>query len=294
MPLKNTGMLLNPSELLRIKNFKLRVRGAVEGFLVGAHKSPYHGFSAEFSEHRAYAPGDDLRWLDWKALARTGRPFTKVFEEETNLRAYLMVDTSGSMAYGNKMEYSATLAGAMAYLLYLQRDAVGLVPFSDGVLEVIPPRTGRVHLESVLTKLSGLSPKGKTSPRVAFLELAGLAKKRGLVILISDLMASPDEITRGVRAFRFKKHHVIVFHILSPEETRAPERPGLYEDMETGQRVRFHPSSGAELYRRSLLNWKKAIEVGLLDAGAEYHAITTDTPLSRALSAFFTKRARMP
>ena len=290
----SSDMLPDPSELLRIRNFKLRVRGAVDGFLVGAHKSPYHGFSAEFSEHRAYTPGDDLRWLDWKALARTGRLYTKVFEEETNLRAYLMVDTSGSMAYGNKMEYATSLAGALAYLLYLQRDAVGLVPFSDSIGEVMPPRTGRVHLDTLLARLARLSPSGKTSPRRAFLELAGLAKKRGLVILISDLMASPDEVMRGARAFRFRKHHVMVFHLLTREESQAPERPGLYEDMETGQRVRFHPSTGSDTYIKAFHAWKTAIEAGLTDSGAEYHGLITDTPLSRALSAFFSKRARMP
>lgn len=287
-------MLPDPSELLRIKNFKLRVRGAVEGFLVGAHKSPYHGFSAEFSEHRAYTPGDDLRWLDWKALARTGKLFTKVFEEETNLRAYLMVDVSGSMGYGNKMEYASSLAGALAYLLYLQHDAVGLVPFSDGIGEVLPPRTGRVHLDALLTRLANLSPSGKTSPKRAFLELAGLAKKRGLVVLISDLMTDPDEVMRGARAFRFRKHHIMVFHVLAPEETRPPEKPGLYEDMETGQRVRFHPSSGAENYMNAFATWKTLMEAGLTDSGAEYHELRTDTPLSRALSAFMAKRARLP
>jgi uncharacterized protein (DUF58 family) len=287
-------MLLDPSELLRIKNFRLRVRGAVEGFLVGAHKSPYHGFSAEFSEHRAYAPGDDLRWLDWKALARTERLFTKVFEEETNLRAYLMVDTSGSMGYGNKMEYAASLAGALAYLLYLQHDAVGLVLFSDGVGEVVPPRTGRVHLDALLARLARLSPSGRTSPRRAFLELAGLAKKRGLVILISDLMAEPKDLMRGTRAFRFRKHHIMVFHVLSPEETQPPEKPGLYEDMETGERVRFHPSSGAYNYRKAFADWRTLVEAGLTDSGAEYHEIRTDIPLSKALSAFMAKRARLP
>ncbi len=286
--------LIDPSELLRIKNFKLRVRGAVEGFLVGTHKSPYHGFSAEFSEHRAYTPGDDLRWLDWKALARTGKLYTKVFEEETNLRAYLMVDTSGSMAYGNKVEYSASLAGALAYLLYLQNDAVGLVPFSEGTGEVIPPRTGRVHLDALLARLANLAPSGKTSPRRAFLELAGLAKKRGLVILISDLMASPEEVVSGARAFRFRKHHLMVFHVLTRDESRPPDKPGLYEDMETGHRVRFHPSRGAGSYTSAFDAWRKAIEAGLTDAGAEYHLLNTDTPLSRALSAFFSKRARLP
>jgi len=286
--------LIDPSELIKIKNFRLRVRGAVEGFLVGAHRSPYHGFSAEFSEHRAYTPGDDLRWLDWKALARTGRLYTKVFEEETNLRAYLMVDTSGSMAYGNKMEYSASLAGALAYLLHLQHDAVGLVPFSEGIGEVMPPRTGRVHLDALLARLAKLSPSGKTSPKRAFLELAGLARKRGLVILISDLMASPDEVMRGARAFRFRKHHLMVFHVLTREENQPPEKPGLYEDMETGQRVRFHPSTGADSYASAFGAWKTAIEAGLTDAGAEYHGLRTDTPLSRALSAFMAKRARMP
>ncbi|MGB9590165.1 MAG: DUF58 domain-containing protein, partial [Candidatus Hydrothermia bacterium] len=192
------------------------------------------------------------------------------------------------------MEYAASLAGALAYLLYLQNDAVGLVPFSEGIGEVIPPRTGRVHLDAVLSRLAKLKPSGKTTPKKAFLELAGLAKKRGLVMLISDLMASPDEVVKGARAFRFRKHHLMVFHVLTREESIPPKKPGLYEDMETGQRVRFHPSAGAGDYMKAFGAWKASMEAGLTDAGAEYHGLNTDIPLSRALSAFFSKRARLP
>jgi len=291
--MRNSGFL-DPHELSLVANFKLRVRGTVEGFLVGAHKSPYHGFSAEFSEHRHYSPGDDLRWLDWKALARADKPFTKVFEEETNLRAYLLIDVSNSMSYEDKLAYAATLAGALGYLLFLQHDAVGLVPFSDGIHEVLPPRSSRTHLDEVLVRLARLTPQGKTSPRRAFLELAGHAKRRGLIILLSDLMAEPDEVVRAARAFRARKHHVLVFHILSPRETDSPPMPGLYQDLETGERVVYHPSTGGEAYARSFSRWKMALEAGLTDIGVEYHLFTTDTPLSVALAAFFSRRERLP
>ena len=284
--------LLDPDEISSVARFEISVRGEVEGFLVGTHRSPYRGFSAEFSEHRAYYPGDDLRWLNWKLLARMDRAYVKVFQEETNLRAYLMVDVSRSMAYGNKLRYGARLAGALAYLLHLQRDAVGLVCFSDRVHTVIPPGSSRLHLRRVMSELATLEAEGTTQPGRAFLELAGAAKRRGLIVVISDLMADTDDVIRGIRAFRARKHHTMVFHLLHPDELTGPDRPGLYRDMETGERVVFHPAAAS--YQRSVSSWRKSIEAGLRDAGAEFHEISTDTPLAAALTSLAEKRRRLP
>ncbi len=284
--------LIDPDQLSALRNFKLIIRGEVEGFLVGSHKSPYRGFSAEFSEHRPYYPGDDLRWLNWKLLARTDKPYIKVFQEETNLRAYIMLDVSASMAYADKLDFAKKLAGSLAFLLHLQRDAVGLIPFSDAVHQVIPPASSRLHIDRLLSALVQVRPGGNTDAAKAFLQIAGVAKRRGLILVISDLMAEPSSVIKGIRAFRARKHHTVVFQVLSPEEVRGPDKPGLYADMETGQKINFHPASVS--YRDAFEKWKSQLSAGLKDAGAEFHQITTEMPVSVALRAFLQKRRRLP
>ncbi len=189
---------IDPRTLSRLANLELRARLVVEGFIAGLHRSPYHGFSVEFAEHRQYAPGDELRHVDWKVYGRTDRYYVKRFEEETNLKAYLLVDTSASMGYASpgrmsKFDYAVSLAAALAYLMIRQRDAVGLATFDEGIREYYPPRSTRIYLRSLLSGLQAVRPSGLTGAGKALHQLADRIKRRGLVIVLSDLFDDPDD-----------------------------------------------------------------------------------------------------
>ncbi len=282
---------INPQLLAKVKSLKLRVRGLVEGFLVGYHRSPFKGFSTEFSEHRAYVPGDDPRRIDWKATARSGSVKVKEFQEETNLVAYIALDASASARWA--WDTRLTLAGALAYLLHLQRDAAGLLVFDQQVRIAVRPGTGRVHLDRLLGIMTNLEPTGKTNPEV-LLELAGAMKRTGLVALVSDLMFPPRALEAPLRALRWRKHHVLVFHVLPEEASEPPTRPGLYVDAESGRRVRFHPAQGAEAFRGNLRAWLSEVKGVCLRLGAGYTLVREDADLFLALAAFLDARGRRP
>jgi len=295
--MKDYKKLLDPKLVSEIKNLNLRARLIVEGFLIGFHRSPFHGFSVEFKEHRPYSFGDEMRWVDWKVYARTDRFYVRRFEEETNLKAYILLDISKSMDYPQrgvtKFEYAVTLAGALTYLLLAQRDAVGMLLFSDRVDMYIPPRSSWGTLELILAELNRVKPRGRTEPQKIFREFAGRIKKKGLIILISDLLLNQNEIAKGLMNFRHKRHEVLVFHILSREEVDSPRGSALFEDMETGETLPFDYEGMREIYRRKVDEFMSSIRHKLLSNCIDYERVFTDTSFGKALFYYLEKRRRL-
>jgi uncharacterized protein (DUF58 family) len=288
--------LIDPQALMRIKSLQVRARVAVEGFIKGIHRSPYHGFSVEFSEYREYSPGDDLRYLDWRLYARTDRYYIKRFEDETNLRCYLVVDTSRSMGYRSgsysKSDYARTAAATIAYFLATQRDAVGLLMFEDRITEYLPARYRPGHLRRLMAALDR-EPAGRATDLVGPLEeIAGTVRKRGLIVVISDLLAPIDALQTQMGYLRSRGHDVIVLRVLDPAEVQFPfTTPAMFHDVESGREIFIDPGAARQDYLRRFSAHAASIERACVDLGVEYEAITTDRPLELVL--FDLLRARM-
>lgn len=279
---------IDPAALMRIKNLELRARHVVEGFLSGLHKSPYHGFSVEFTEYRQYSPGDDLRYLDWKLYARSDRYYLKRFEDETNLRCYLLVDLSRSMAYGSlvydKAEYAKTAAATVAYFLSLQRDAVGLVTFDAAIQEYLPARFRPGHLHRLLLGLDR-SPGGTSTDLTAPLEqVARLARKRGLVVLLSDLLAPIARLETHLGYLRSQGHEVVLLRILDPAEVSFPfADAAMFMDLETSRELYVDPDAVRETYRRRFAEHATSLAGTCNRLGIDLVELTSDRPLELAL-----------
>ena len=290
--------LLDPHFISKLTRLDLTARLVVEGFLTGLHRSPYHGFSVEFAEHRQYMPGDPLRHLDWRVLAKSDRKYIKQYEEETNLRAMLLVDTSASMGYGShgvtKLDYARQLAASLAYLMLRQNDAVGMFAFATGRAELIPPRSTLGHARPLLLLLERLTPGGATDFTSSLHSLAERMTRRGLVVLISDLLDDPERIAQAIHHFRHRKHEVLVFHVLDPQEVAFDfEREAVYVDLETGERVTTRPQELRPDYRARVSAWRDQIRQFCIEKRAEYVPLTTDQPYDRALLEYLSKRARL-
>ena len=295
---QDRARLLDPRFVSKLSRLDLKARLVVEGFLTGLHRSPYHGFSVEFAEHRQYMPGDPLRHLDWKVLAKSDRKYLKQYEEETNLRASLLVDTSASMAYGSagitKLDYARQLAAALAYLMLTQNDAVGLFAFAQGRGEQIPPRSTMGHLRPLLLLLERLAPAGGTDFAASLHSLAERMTRRGLIVLFSDLLDKPERIEAAIHHFRHRKHEVLVFHILDPQELLFSfEREAVYIDSESGDRVTTRPQELRGDYRARVAAWKERLRQVCIEKQADYVPLTTDQPYDRALLEYLSKRARL-
>ena len=293
---------LDPETASRLGRLDLIARLVVEGFITGLHRSPYHGFSVEFSEHRPYMPGDPLRDLDWKALARTDRLYVKRYEEETNLKACLAVDVSGSMAFAgegrvSKFRYACCLAAALSYLMLRQRDAVGLALFRDGLLSLVPPRSVSSHLNVLLRQLSAAEPGPGTALAPGFHDLAERLSRRGLVVVLSDLLDDPEEILGGLRHFRHRGHEVLALQILDPRELdldfrRTETRFVDLEDAEGGSIV-TQPWHVQESYRAAVESLLGRYRRGCAEAGVDYALMDTATPFDAALSRYLVRRRRI-
>lgn len=288
---------LDPAVLVRIGSLELRAKTVVEGFLSGLHRSPLKGFSVEFAEYRQYFPGDDLSTMDWKVFARTDRHYVKKFEEETNLRGYLLLDVSASMHYGTgamtKMEYASCLAASLAYLMTRQRDAAGLVTFDDRVLTVMPPSIRPGHLRSVLLALDRLTPGAATDAGRPLHQLADALVKRGMVVLISDLLDEPARVIDGLKHFRFRGSDVLVFHVLDPAELTFPfDRAVRFRDLETGDEVVANPAAVRAEYLARLQTLMDTYRRELRLAGIDYTLLDTSQPLDRALLSYLAVRGR--
>ncbi len=285
--------MLSSDLISKIKPIRLRAKLIVEGFLTGLHKSPYHGFSVEFRDHRSYNKGDEIRFIDWKVYARTDRFYVRRFEDETNLMSYIVLDNSASMGYTReKFDFARNLAAAIAYLLYLQRDAFGLVVFNEKLETLIPPRTSRVNLNHVMQILDRLETRGKTT-LTSYKILPEKLKKRGLVVFISDMLVNPEEIISSLRMFRYRKHEVLALQVLSPEELEIKGRARIFEDLESGERVPFDPVNLKEEYKKRLEEHISTLKRELRKSNIDYEFFHTDEPIELALYRFFKKREKL-
>jgi uncharacterized protein (DUF58 family) len=291
---------LDPRVVSRLSRLDLAARLVVEGFITGLHKSPYHGFSVEFAQHRQYMPGDPIKNIDWKVYAKSDRFYVKEFEEETNLRAYIILDTSRSMTYRSegspmsKLEYGVNLAGALSYLMLGQQDAVGLLLFAEKISKYIAPRSVRSHLKTVFGELSGIEPGVGTDVSACLHQLAERVHKRGLVILISDLMDTPEKTMAGLKHFRHRKHEVIVFHLLDKAEIEFPfEKEGAFVDLESGEEIETQPWEIGSEYRRRLSEWTSFYRKMCGEHKIDYVLSNTSTPFDVALLQYLEKRQRL-
>jgi uncharacterized protein (DUF58 family) len=282
--------LLDPAEVARLGGIEIVAQGVVEGFLSGLHRSPFRGFSVEFTEHRAYQPGDELRYLDWKILARADRLFVKQFEEETNLRAMLLVDASRSMAWRGssdrltKRAYADRLAAALALILLRQRDATGLITFDESVRRVIPPRVKLGQWTRVVQGLLETPDGGGTAAESALRELTSLLTRRGLVILLSDLLFDRDLAITAMRYLRHRGHQVIVFHLMDPAELNLSGPPEVrFRDPESREAIIVRPLELAHAYHQAVTREIAAWRTACRRHGILYHHVTTDMPFGMAL-----------
>ena len=286
----------DPKVLAGISNLYLRARWVVEGMLSGVHRSRSKGFSVEFEEHREYSPGDEIRRIDWKALGKFDRYFIKEYEDETNLRAYLVLDSSASMDYASdgitKFDYGCTLTAALAYLILKQQDAAGLVTFSNRIEAFVPPKAKRDYLIQILHALENRGPAGETNVGKILEEVAAQIKRRGLVILVSDLLDEPEEILKGLRLFRFKGNDVIVFHLLDQAELDLPfDGNILFEDLEAvNLKVVADPRAIRNTYREVVQEFIGAMRAQCHDNSIDYQLISTSTPLDHALASYLSWR----
>ena len=286
----------DPKVLAGISNLYLRARWVVEGIISGLHRSRAKGFSVEFEAHREYSPGDEIRRIDWKALGKFDRYFIKEYEDETNLRAYLCLDTSASMDYASdgvtKFDYGCTLTASLAYLILRQQDAAGLITFSNRVESLVPPRAKRDYLTQILHALENRGPAGETNVGKILQEVAGQIKRRGLVVLVSDLLDEPEQILKGLRLFRFKGNDVIVFHLLDPAELDLPfEGNILFEDLEAlDLRVAADPRAIRKTYRQVVDEFISTMRKQCHDSAIDYQLISTATPLDKALASYLRWR----
>jgi uncharacterized protein (DUF58 family) len=286
----------DPKVLAGISNLYLRARWVVEGMMSGIHRSRSKGFSVEFEEHREYSPGDEIRRIDWKALGKFDRYFIKEYEDETNLRAFLLLDTSASMDYASdgitKFDYGCTLSASLAYLILKQQDAAGIVTFSNRIEAFIPPRAKRDYLTQILHALENRGPAGETNVGKILEDIAGQLKRRGLVILISDLLDDPAQILKGLRLFRFKGNDVIVFHLLDQAELDLPfDGNILFEDLEeTNLRVIADPRAIRQAYRQVVSEFVTQMRKECHDNSIDYQLVSTATPLDQALASYLSWR----
>jgi len=316
---------LDPTVVSRLGNMELKARLIVEGYIAGLHRSPYHGFSVEFAEYRQYMQGDNIKTIDWKVFGKTDRTYVKLFEEETNLIGTILLDKSGSMGFPTaeeardrgrwerrrraragangekesgppltKLTYSSLLAASLAYMMIRQQDAVGLCLFDDKVRTMIPHRSVRKQLFHILQQLETVAPGEKTSVSPALHEIAERMKRRGLMILISDMMDDPETIINGLKHFRHRQHEVIVFHVLDPREVDLDYKDEVeFEDLESGRRLRLEPAFLREQYSRDVAGWIDRLNRSCRNHQIDYNLLRTDTPYDQALTAYLGKRQRI-
>lgn len=290
---------LNPSVISKLNSLELRARLVVEGFMVGLHKSPYHGFSVEFSEHRPYMQGDSLKDIDWKVYGKTEKFFIKQYEEETNLKSYILLDTSRSMSYsseGNisKLEYASTLVAGLSYLMIRQQDAVGLSLYSENINKYLPPKASKAYLQEILKSLSESQASDKTNTASSLHSIAEKIKRRGLVIIVSDLFDDVNSVLTALKHFRYKKNEVIVFQILDPQERNfAFGSDAIFKDMETEDEITTQPYQIQKAYREAMSEFVGRIKAECLNSNIEYNLIETSMPFDKALFSYIQKRSKL-
>jgi uncharacterized protein (DUF58 family) len=297
MPTTET-YLADPKTLARINSLEIRARTVVEGVMTGMHKSPYRGSSVEFAQHRDYVPGDEIRHIDWKVYARSDRYQIKQFEEETNLKATFVLDCSSSMNYKgeksplSKREYSAIVAAALATLLLKQRDPVGLAIFDEGVRQYIPPAGTSEHLRMLMETLSRNDSRPKTQVGDTLHDLAERLKRRGMLIILSDLFGDPEDILRGLQHFKHRKHEAIIFHVLDRDELTFPFRDSaIFEGMEGEDPITAEPHALRKQYLAAFEDFVQRLKRGCRDLDMDYQQMPTDQPIDEALARYLSVRA---
>ena len=288
---------LDPKTLSKIRRLDLKARLIVEGFISGLHRSPYHGFSVEFAEHREYVPGDDIKYIDWKVWGRSDRYYIKQYEEETNLRCHVVLDTSESMLYGSdaavsKYDYACYVAASLSYLILHQQDAVGLVMFDQDIHNYLPPTSTGIQLKQMLHEMAQVKPRKKTNMGTIFHSLAERVTKKGLIIVISDLFDSVDNILFGLRHLRHKKHEILVFHILDKYEITFPfETMTLFEGLEEYPELLADPRALKKAYLKELDLFLNDIKKGCRNNRVDYVQLHTGMPLDVALTRYLAMRS---
>jgi len=302
--MEDSRRFLDPKVLNRVSRLDLRARLIVEGYVSGRHRSPYRGFSVEFAEHREYAPGDDLRYLDWKVYGKSDRLYVKQYEEETNLVATVCLDVSTSMRYAaegrtkeeetlSKSDYAATVAGALAYLVIHQQDAAALVLFDAEVREMLPSGSQPVHLQRMLSMMDGYEGGTRTDLGTALGKVSEQVRRRGLVIVVSDLLDEPERVLSGLRRLRSRRHDVVVFHVLDRDEVEFPfDRMTRFEGTEEPMpELLCDPRALRAPYLEALENFRRTIRSGCLAERIDYVPLDTGTPLDVALSGYLARRS---
>jgi uncharacterized protein (DUF58 family) len=294
----DTKSSLKPEHIIPIRNLSLRAKLIVEGMIAGLHKSPFHGFSAEFLEYRSYNTGDNSKNIDWRKFAKTDKAVVRLYEDETNLYAHILVDKSGSMAFTlheiSKFEYARTLAASLAWILIRQRDAVGFAAFDENVKTYIPPKSTNIQLKNILGLLDKITPEAQTRCGAAINTLALGLHKRGLCILISDFFDDPVDIMQGLRHLRFKKQDIILLQVLDTSESSFKQVGNVrFHDIETGQILRMDGSTATRYFAQGMKTHTDALKKCCKELQIDFEQITTDEPFQKALFRVLEKRRRM-
>ena len=290
------GVSYDPATLMKIKSLELRAKVIVEGFMNGIHRSPYHGFSVEFTDYRQYSAGDDLRYLDWRLLARSDRYYIKRFEDETNLRCYMLVDLSKSMGFSTlqytKADYARTAAATLSYFLSTQRDAAGLFTFDQGISDYLPARFRPGHLRRIMLMLERAVAGTSTDVSGTLENIAKLVKKRCMIVLISDLLAPIETLEKNLSYLRSRGHEVAVLRVLDPSEVNFEFRDSaMFFDAESGKNLYVDPQTVRQSYLDQFNEHQQSVEQACQKLGIDFHQFTTDTPVSDALAAFINSRS---
>lgn len=282
---------LAPSDAAKMSKLQLMAREVVEGAITGQHKSPHRGFSVEFSEHREYVPGDEIRHLDWKAYARSDRHYIKLYEQETNLRATLVLDNSASMKFGRKIDYARHFAACIAYLLSLQQDLAGLVAIDESVRVELPAGSSPSHLDRLFKELERLDVGRGTDLSHQLHLLSERLPRRSLVILLSDLWLDLAELSRALQHLRYRKHQGMVLHLLDKAEIELPyDRQVTLVDLETNEKLQVDPNDLRDTYREQVTHYLSGVRRACSDCDVEYHTVYVDQPYDRALVQLLNRR----
>lgn len=291
---------LSTEVLARVSNMQLLAKVVVEGFLLGLHRSPFHGSSVEFSEYRQYTAGEEIKHIDWKVYAKSDRYYIKRFEAETNLTCHILLDASASMSYKSrpeglsKLQYGASLAACLAYFMINQRDSTGLTIFDSTIRSALPPRLGPTHLQRLLTELEGVKAGGDTNLSGPMSAMADGLKRRGLVIIISDLLDHAQSLRSALSRFRFQGHDMIVFHVMDDAELTFPfDSMTQFTDLESGQSAIVSPTGMRATYMREMKKYLGDVQKACADVKADYSLFNTQSPLELALSEYLHRRSRL-
>ncbi len=295
--MKQTPDYLNPEVLARISRLDLKARLVVEGFLTGLHHSLFKGFSQEFTDHRPYMPFDEAKLIDWKIYARRDRFYIKEYQEDTNLRAYILLDKSGSMGYGEKitkLDYAKFLSACLSYLLFKQRDGVGIITFDTKINDFIPASAKKLNFARIIEIINRTSSGAETSLAQVLFETGQRIKRRALVLVISDLFDEPQEVIKSLRSFRARKHEIIVFQIIDPYELTFPfNESAIFQDMETDESLTIEPGAIRDSYQKKFKEFLNYYQQAMHESHIDYELINTTQTFDKALFAYLQKRARL-